>query len=228
MKVNAQDSISFPSLDGLEISADLYHISDHAPVILLCHQARFSRGEYNEIAAKLNKMGFNCIAIDQRSGDEVNGVKNETAARAKEGKLGTTYLHAEVDIKAGIEYAYRKYNQKIILWGSSYSASLALKQALENDHVLAAVAFSPGEYFNEQLNLKNSIKGLDKALFVTSSKEEAPKVKELVEVVHAKELKHFIPTGAGIHGSKALWESTEGHEEYWKALKIFLSNFVGE
>src|SRR5262245_54570689 len=68
----AQHKITFPSKDGLPVTADLYHVNDSLPVILLCHQARFSRGEYREAAVKLNKFGFNCLAIDQRSGQEVN------------------------------------------------------------------------------------------------------------------------------------------------------------
>lgn len=80
---STKETISFPSKDGLEITADVYFTGDKSkPWILLCHQARWSRGEYNEIAPKLNALGFNCLATDQRSGKEVNGVTNETAARA--------------------------------------------------------------------------------------------------------------------------------------------------
>src|ERR1041385_9201704 len=76
--------ITFPSIDGLIITADSYLQDDSLPWILLCHQAGYSRGEYKETAAKFEAFGYNCLAIDQRSGGEVNGIKNETAARAKE------------------------------------------------------------------------------------------------------------------------------------------------
>jgi len=57
---NGQESefkqIEIDSLDGLKITADLYmKSSDKAqPFIVLCHQAGWSRGEYREIAPKLN------------------------------------------------------------------------------------------------------------------------------------------------------------------------------
>ena len=95
---NAQEKITFKALDGVIITADVYMAGDDKPMILLCHQAGYSRGEYKEIAPELNKMGYNCIAIDQRSGDEVNGVKNETARDALSKGLGTDYLDAEKDI----------------------------------------------------------------------------------------------------------------------------------
>ncbi|MFM8431495.1 MAG: hypothetical protein ACKOA1_01750, partial [Bacteroidota bacterium] len=76
---SAQLTIQFPSKDGLTLTAQWYPVNESMPVILLCHQNRFSRGEYTETALKLNKFGFNCLAIDQRVGDEINGVKNQTA-----------------------------------------------------------------------------------------------------------------------------------------------------
>src|SRR5438477_11180739 len=71
--------ITFPSADGLIITADSYLQNDTLPWILLCHQAGYSRGEYKETAVKFENFGYNCLAIDQRSGDSVNGIKNETA-----------------------------------------------------------------------------------------------------------------------------------------------------
>jgi len=64
-------TITFPSSDGVKITADLYilHTDKNTPFIVLFHQAGFSRGEYREITPKLNRLGFNCMAIDQRSGD---------------------------------------------------------------------------------------------------------------------------------------------------------------
>jgi hypothetical protein len=70
VQIKAQEKVSFKSSDGLEITADKYFTdSESAPLILLFHQAGWSRGEYNESAPKLNKLGFNCIAFAQRSGE---------------------------------------------------------------------------------------------------------------------------------------------------------------
>ena len=96
------ESLSFLTADGLEISADLYRVSeDRATLfIVLFHQAGWSRGEYREIAPRLNALGFHCMAVDQRSGGGVNDVANETARRAAAEGLGTSYLDALPDLAA--------------------------------------------------------------------------------------------------------------------------------
>src|SRR5262245_59884061 len=55
MTSTAQLTVTFPSHDSLEVTADWYPVENDLPAILLCHQNRYSRGEYNETAAKLNK-----------------------------------------------------------------------------------------------------------------------------------------------------------------------------
>ena len=79
----AQETIEYSAKDGLEITADLYEAPESDTFILLFHQAGWSRGEYKETAPKLNTLGYSCLAVDQRSGDEVNAVKNKTHIRAK-------------------------------------------------------------------------------------------------------------------------------------------------
>ena len=104
-------AVTFPSEDGLEITAELYapHADKATPFIVLCHQARWSRGEYREIAPKLNQLGFNCVAIDQRSGDGVNNITNETTKKAKAANKPTGFVDAEQDMIAALKWA--KANQ---------------------------------------------------------------------------------------------------------------------
>lgn len=224
----AQLKITFPSKDDVIITADWYPVNSESQTILLCHQNGFSRGEYIETAAKLNKLGFNCLAIDQRVGVEVNGVVNETAKDAKDKKKVLTYINAEQDITAAIDWLFSKYKRRIILFGSSYSASLALKIANENDHVFAAVAFSPGEYFDGENFIATHVNGLKKPVFLTSSKEEASSVTELSKDILSLVKVQFIPKGAGDHGSKVLWSSKPENQDYWAALMSFLNRMKKE
>lgn len=220
--LRSQSSITFLSKDGVIITADLYFVSDTLPYMILCHQADYSRGEYKETAPKLTKLGYNCIAIDARSGGEVNGVKNETAFGAKSKNKPTTYLDAEQDILSAIDYAYKKSNKKVVLLGSSYSASLALKIGTTNEKVKAVIAFSPGEHFGAKLNLKEAIKNYDKPLFVASAKSEAADVSALIKDIKSQKKQQCTPSGKGEHGSKALWKSTPDYHEYWLALLMFM------
>jgi len=141
----AMTTITFPSLDSLDITADLFHVADDAPSVVLCHQARFNRTEHTETAKALMARGYNCLATDQRSGGVLHDQENETAKRAEAKGLGMSYLDALPDIIAAVNFMAAKYNKPVMLVGSSYSASLSLKVAKENPNVKAVMSFSPGE-----------------------------------------------------------------------------------
>ena len=221
----AQQKVTFPSSDGLLVTADLYMQDKGYPFIILYHQANFSRAEYQETAPKLMKLGYNCLAVDLRSGKEVNFIQNETAARAREKHLPTEYPDAEKDMLAAIDFV-RQYNtNKVVLFGSSYSASLALKIAKDNKRVSAVVAFSPGEYFQPRLILKKELTKFDKPMFVASTKSESPFVKEMVSGISENQITWFVPSkNPGIHGSRALWQSTPESNECWLSLLMFFKS----
>lgn len=219
----SQQMVTFKAKDGLLISADLYTSSTQNPYIILLHQAGYSRGEYREIAPKLVNLGYNCLAIDQRSGNEVNYVKNETAARAKEKKLPSNYIDALPDIHAAIDFVKQKTNKPIVLWGSSYSASLSLIVAVEELKVGAIVVFSPGEYFEPNNLIKSKISKISVPVLALSSKTEYAEMVSLLNVVSGSLVTTFKPTDEGKHGSKALWDSNSSNKEYWLAVTMFFS-----
>lgn len=207
----SQENVSFKADDGLKISASLYEMGDDKPFILLFHQAGYSKGEFKETAPKLAKLGYNCLAVDLRSGDNVNYIQNETAQRAKNEDYPNSYIDAEQDIKAAIDWAYNKSGKKVIILGSSYSASLCLKIAKGNPKVHAVLAFSPGEYFKPDFNIKEELKLFDKPVFAASSKKEYKYLEELMEFVPEAKKTLFKPKdNEGFHGSKALWSEKKG------------------
>jgi len=216
--------IEFNSLDSLTIAAHLYQIDEYSPVILLCHQARFNKFEYAGIADRLNKMGFNCLAIDQRSGGPIGDRQNQTYLRARKLDKGIDYLDAEIDIRASILYLSNKFKSKVILWGSSYSSTLALYLAADMNEVSAVLSFSPGNYMADKKgSLVDVLKDFEKPMFLTSSKSEAKGVSQLINKHKlTKDQIQFIPEGNGHHGSRALWINQIGGEEYWLAVGLFL------
>ncbi|MCF6348342.1 MAG: lysophospholipase [Flavobacteriaceae bacterium] len=215
-------TITFYAKDSVKITADTYFLKDISPTVLLCHQASFSRGEYIDTAKKLNALGFSCMAIDQRSGKEVNGIVNQTALDANIKKMNVGYAGAKKDVDAAIDHLYElNGKQPIILVGSSYSASLALWIGSENKKVKAIAVFSPGEYL-KNMNLAEAIKKLRIPTFVTSSKRETEPVEKLLRFVKPDYITHFKPQVRGVHGSRAVWDSTEGYEAYWNAFKEFM------
>ena len=214
--------VKFPSKDGVTITADMYEADPSYPWVVLFHMAESSRGEYQRIAPRMNKLEVNCIAVDLRSGKEENFIVNETYVLAKNTGLGTSYLDAEIDMKAAIEKAYMIARKPVIVFGSSYSASLALKLANEMPQVKAAIAFSPGEYFGKDLNIASAIKGLSKPTFIACGSDEKKYTDPIANAVSSPKKIYFAPPNGGAHGSKSLLKGTDGETEYW----IQMINFV--
>lgn len=225
-------TITFPSKDGLTLTADLYMMHDKtAPFIVLFHQARSSRGEYEEIAPRLNMMGFNCMAVDLRSGGSMNSIRNESTIRAQEAMKPTQYVDAYQDIVSSIAYAKKYYAQdKILIWGSSYSSSLVLKYAGDNpDSMDAVLSFSPGEYFSSQGKSKQwiteAVGSINKPVFITSARGEKSSWSGIFAAIPSDQKEFYLPTTAGNHGSRALWSTFGDSVFYWEAVENFLNKF---
>ena len=222
--------VTFESSDGLEVSGDLYvaNKDKSTPFIVLCHQAGWSRGEYREIAPKLGKLGFNCLAIDQRSGGEVNEVKNLTLKRARDASKETGFVDAEQDIIAALNWAKSHHaDGKLILWGSSYSAALSLRIAGEHpDLIDAALAFAPSEYFKRFDKPKDwitqSATKISVPVFVTSAKDEKKNWQAIFDAIPGDSKTSFLPETKGQHGSRALWDKFSDSDSYWKSVTTFL------
>lgn len=218
-------SVEFASKDGLAINANLYEVDKTKPVILLMHQAGYNRIEYADIAPKLNEMGYNCLVVDLRSGGNFAGKPNKTNARAIEKGLQPEMIDVQQDVAAAIDYLHTKYKQNVIVWGSSFSSSLALLEGVNNSKVNAIISFSPGDYFGDAApSLSTVFSSITKPFFVTSSQQEAKALTALIGDVEMKDTQvQFIPESKGFHGSRALWEGQKGAAEYWHAITQFLS-----
>lgn len=228
LHIFSQKLITFKASDGLTVTADYYEPEDNSnKFILLFHQADYSRGEHKETSRRLIKLGFNCLAVDLRAGNEVNYVQNETALAARQNNIPHSMLDAEKDIIAAIDYIKTTYEDaEIFLLGSSYSASLCLKIAKERDDIKAVMAFSPGEFFEDSFSVKDAISGLNKPCFVACPKSEYQYVSRLVSGIPADMLTLFKPEqGDGLHGAKTLWWESATRNEYWLALLFFLKDF---
>ena len=228
----SQEKLTFESSDGLSVNADLYQTHPNsAPMIILFHQAGWSRGEYREIAPKLNQRGFNCIAVDQRSGNQVNDISNETFKNARQAMKPTQYLDALQDMEAAIKLAGEKFAQgKLLIWGSSYSAALVLKLTGDGADVDGVLAFSPGEYFKSFGKpsdfISSSAKNINVPVFITSARSEKKSWQSIYEAISFDQKKFFVPETSGNHGSRALWEKSHDHKAYWEEVDKFLSQFL--
>lgn len=225
--LKSQEKVTFEAKDGLTVTADVYSTNPDLRYVLLFHQAGYSRGEYKETQNIFSKIGYNCIAVDLRSGKEVNFVQNETAALAEEKGLSTTYLDTEADMIAAIDYAFEKNQKPVLIVGSSYSASLVLKIAKNNPKVIAVISFSPGEYFGSDFSVKDHLANYDKPVFISATQREFPSIIEMTSNVPS-ELKTLFKPGKdkkGFHGSRVLWEQSDSYKDIRFDLIMFLTKY---
>lgn len=225
-------SVDFPSAGGIEARADVYASpTPSATLIVMFHQAGWSRGEYREIAPKLVDQGYAVMVVDQRSGGGVRAVTNQTHRRAAKKKLPTGYLDAYPDLEAALRYGRDALKaERVIVWGSSYSASLVIRLAAKHpEQVSAVIAFSPGEYFKKTSGatyVRELAKAVHQPLFVTSSKKERAQVEPIFDASPAKKKILFTPASAGQHGSRALWSKWPDNDVYWTAVRGFLEEYA--
>lgn len=205
------------------ITADHYFSNKSLPYIILLHQELSSRGEFDSIAERIVKTGYNCLAVDLRNGQKFGFVENKTYKSAQEENISYQVMDALKDISASIEYAWDLSGQEVILLGSGTSASLALIEGKTNEHIRAVIALSPGEYFRPELDMKTFLTGYSKRTFVACTDIEYPFVFEMFSGMDDKYKTIFKPgSGQGARGTMALHNENPTRDEYWLSLLLFL------
>jgi len=226
-EVGIKSTVTYPSKDGLIITSDIYRIDESSDFIVLFHRADWSRGEYIETALRFNELGYNVMAVDQRSGLKINKIDNETAIRALAEGYPTSWEDAGMDVAASIEFVRDDLGcDSMYILGSSYSSVLVLVVGQEyTDVIKGVIAFSPGELFSwKDGKIKDSIVDLTVPVFVTSKKTEIPFVESLFEHIPSENKVHFKPESYGRHGAESLWSNVKNNAEYWDALIAFLED----
>jgi dienelactone hydrolase len=223
----AQEATSLTASDGLKVYSSFYPAVGRAKATVLAfHQAGSNKSEYASIAPRLSKLGFNVLAVDQRSGGSTSDGKNETVENAA-GKQ-YSYLETLPDLEAALEFVKsdaRTKGSKLIAWGSSYSSSLVFLLAQKHPEINAVMAFSPSDSYLEKSGLVfDAAKNLKASVFIACTSSEVYDAKAIFKLIPHKNKILFVPKGAGLHGSSAL-NSAITSKEYWLATEAFLAWF---
>lgn len=219
------ESLTLTSADKVKVHAEYYGDADKGkPVVLLFHQASSNAGEYATIAPKLNTLGFNALALDQRSGGPGWGRDNLTV-KGFRGNAG--FEQALPDLEAALDWARADGRTgKVVVWGSSYSASLVFLLAAKHPGIAGVLAFSPGEYFGGRGTVRNAAAKVTAPIFVSSASDpgEIAEAKAIIDAAPAK-VKVQLKPKAGTHGSSSLRADRNpyGASENWQAVEAFLA-----
>ncbi len=221
------NEISFITTDSITIFGDFFPTSKEATTLLLFHQGGSNtRAEYGPIIPRLLDEGFNVLTIDQRRGGQLYGQYNRTVAQFPLNEYG--YCDAYPDLEGALTYLEQNgYSGKKILWGSSYSAALAVKLAHEQPEKVAAVlAFSPASGGPMEGCSPNELfEPLEVPLLVLRPGNEAQIESVQLQLALAEEHGHRTYVAEqGVHGSSMLVEGRAegGTEECWEVVMSFL------
>ena len=222
----AEKELNIFAQDGIQVFGEMYESQNSESIILLFHQAGSNaKAEYGgHIIPRLVAEGYSVIAVDQRKGGSSLGGVNRTAQQVNESEL--SYCDAFPDLEATLAFAKKNYKQKIVIWGSSYSAALvfqlAAKYPSDIQGVLAFSAASGGAMGDCTPN--QFIKDVTVPAIAFRPAREAS-----IESV-GNQMAYFKSYGIdtyvseeGVHGSSMLNpDRAGGVEETWKPVLSFL------
>ena len=218
----AADEVRLVAADGVTVFADHFDPSGNRSrgTIVLFHQAGSNAAEYRTIAPRLAGMGFQVLAVDQRSGGAMFLAINRTV-KALGGSTG--YEAALPDMAAAL--ASVQTQGPVLVWGSSYSAGLVFALAAAHPgSVNAILAFSPGEYFSG-LNVAQAAARVRVPVYVTSANDagEVAAAQTIADAVPGGLAVQFVPK-VGSHGSSTLRADADpvGEAANWDAVTRFL------
>jgi dienelactone hydrolase len=217
------EGVALTAADGVKIAGVYTQASNPKALILLFHQAESGKDEYALLAPQLAQIGYSSLRIDQRAGGALFGVNETVKALGKSADM----LDAKQDMAAALAWAEAK-KLPVILWGSSYSASLAFVLAAEHPGaVKALLAFSPGEYFDDKTMVARAAAQVRVPVFVTSAQDgkEIDAARAIVAALPAGSGTQFVPKQGGVHGSSTLLRPSnpEGAAPAWQAVEAFLA-----
>lgn len=116
-----------------------------APGALLIHGAGGKRGDFEELAKRLNKMGFAVLTLDLRGHGE-SVTDDADWARLAPADRTTLWAFATRDIKAGVDFLREQkevHSSSLVLVGHQAGSTLIARHAVKDENVRAIALLDP-------------------------------------------------------------------------------------
>lgn len=188
--------------DGIKIAADLYPAEHPVGWLVLTHMMPATKESWKNLAAELQKAGYEGLAIDLRGHGESEGGPNGF----------TKFSDAEhqksiLDLEAAIDYLIKSRkatSDKIVFIGASIGANLSLQYISERPESKTAVLLSAGLNYRGIATepLAKKLKAGQKIFFASVRDDngnagENQKLYDLIPVGVKKEIKIYETGGHG-------------------------------
>lgn len=208
-------AITFPSLDGITISAN-YHDSGNSmvPACLLVHMLGGSKSDYASLQEKLGAVGIASLAIDLRG----HGGSTESGTQDYTTFTDVQWQDCENDVLAGYKYLAEKGHTAIAVVGASIGANLSVVagadifMADENAPLKAMVLMSPGVNYRGVVPAPRARELGNIPVLIAASEEDRqsyPGSQSLSQAARNAELTSFSGSS---HGTR-LFASEAGFED---------------
>lgn len=213
--------IQFKASDGATAFADLYAAKENPQkrIVLMFHQAGSNSTEYSPIAPRVASWGYDCLAVDQRSGGDMFDAINRTVEGGSKGDYNAAYQ----DLEGALSWATVQGYKDVTVWGSSYSASLALRLAAEHPEIKRVLTFSPGEYFDQKGIVAGWAVRVKQPTLMAFAPKELADGQRLFGYLPSSPLDVLVTFDKGVHGSSTLRrdKNPNSSEQYWTAVERF-------
>ena len=130
-KIEYED-IELTTSDGLRLKGWLVKSNENNATVILCHGFFATMDDMVDCIPFLYQAGYNVLAFDFRNHGR------------SEGKITTLGYYERADLKSAMNFILKRndLSHKIVIWGKSMGAAVALLEAPENPHIRGIIAES--------------------------------------------------------------------------------------
>jgi pimeloyl-ACP methyl ester carboxylesterase len=190
------DGVSFPTLDGGIVYADVYGAGDRG--VVLAHGGRFTKESWAAQAPSLADAGFRVVAIDFRGRGNSRGGPESTAGDDGE----------QFDVLAAVRYLHQTGTSSVSIVGASFggwAAALAALEAPDQIDRLVLLAHSsidqperlPGRTLFIVSRNDTTARGIPRLIDIRDQYRRAPGPKELVILEGSAHAQHVFESDEG-------------------------------
>lgn len=191
--------------DGKHISVKEYNTANPIGWVVLLHMMPSTKESYNNLAEKMQKLGYYCISFDFRGhGMSESGPNGYKFFTDEEHKNKIKDLEAVVDYIRKISIK----DVKLTLVGASIEANIALAFASQNKAIENIILLSPGIDYRSVKAIEYSKKLSDgQRVLIVSSEDDfdnKSESEEIFESIPDKVIKYKIVFKKAGHGTNIL------------------------